>query len=217
MTTLTRWSHACIRLDRGSDALVVDPGMFTDLAAALDGCSAILVTHEHADHLEVDGVAAAVATGAEVWAPEPVLALLREAGADSSRLHAVADGDEIRAGGFDVRVVGEWHASIHPDIPLFANVGYLVERVLHPGDSFVTVEPGAVDVLLTPLAGPWLSSEETIDYVREVAPKRVVVIHDAHLSDAGRGLYGSLVERLGGAGAPVLLAPGESIDLEENA
>ncbi|MDM7831161.1 MBL fold metallo-hydrolase [Cellulomonas edaphi] len=212
-TTLSRWSHACIRLERGEDRLVIDPGMFTDLDAALDGVTAILVTHEHGDHLEVDGVAAAIRRGAQVWGPGPALALLAEAGAPADALHEVAGGDHITAGGFEVDVVGEWHARIHPDVPLVPNVGYLVERVLHPGDSVVAVEPDAVDVLMLPLAGPWLSSAEAIDFVRAVAPRQVVVIHDAHLSEPGQQLYSMLVARLGGAGQPVRLAPGESIEL----
>lgn len=212
-TTLTRWSHACIRLERGSDVLVIDPGVFTDHGQALAGAHAILITHEHVDHLDVEAVAAAVKSGAEVWGPAAALALLTDAEVAPDALHAVAGGDTITAGGFEVKVVGEWHAQIHPDIPLVHNVGYLVERVLHPGDAFVTVEPGAVDVLLAPIAGPWLKLSEAIDYVRAVAPSRAVVIHDAPLSDAGRQLSLRLVTALGGAGEPVVLAPGQSIEL----
>lgn len=212
-TTLTRWSHACIRLERGSDVLVIDPGTFTDHSAALAGAPAILITHEHVDHLDVAAVAAAVTAGAQVWGPAAALELLTAAGVAPDALHAVVGGDVITAGGFEVRVVGEWHAQIHPDIPLVTNVGYLVERVLHPGDAFVTVEAGAVDVLLAPIAGPWLKVSEAIDYVRAVAPARAVVIHDAPLSDAGRALTLRLVTALGGAGDPVDLAPGESIEL----
>jgi L-ascorbate metabolism protein UlaG (beta-lactamase superfamily) len=212
-TTLTRWSHACVRLERDSDALVIDPGMFTDHAAALAGAPAILITHEHVDHLDVGGVSAAVTAGAEVWGPAAALELLRQAGVAPDRLHVVVGGDTIAAGGFEVQVVGEWHAQIHPDIPLVKNVGYVVERVLHPGDAFVTVDPGSVDVLLAPVAGPWLKLSEAIDYVRTVAPSRAVVIHDAPLSDAGRALSLRLVTALGGAGDPVILAPGESIEL----
>ncbi|RHA40716.1 MBL fold metallo-hydrolase [Cellulomonas rhizosphaerae] len=212
-TTLTRWSHACIRLERGSDVLVIDPGVFTDAASALAGCRAILITHEHVDHLDVGPVAAAVAAGAHVWGPAEALAALSAAGAEPESLHTVAGGDTVTAGGFEVEVVGEWHAQIHPDIPLVKNVGYLVERVLHPGDSFVSVDPGTVDVLLAPVAGPWLKVSEAIDYVRAVAPSRAVVIHDAPLSDAGRQLTLRLVTALGGAGDPIVLAPGESIEL----
>jgi L-ascorbate metabolism protein UlaG (beta-lactamase superfamily) len=41
--------HACVRLETHRVALVVDPGMFT-APEAVDGATAVLITHEHADH-----------------------------------------------------------------------------------------------------------------------------------------------------------------------
>ena len=50
------------------------------------------------------------------------------------------------------------HAAIHPDVPQIANVGYLVDGlVLHPGDAF-TVPDAAVELLLVPIAAPWLKT-----------------------------------------------------------
>src|SRR4051812_47920828 len=49
---VTKNTHACIRFE-GSAAggvLVVDPGTFGE-RDALDGADAVLITHEHADHL----------------------------------------------------------------------------------------------------------------------------------------------------------------------
>ena len=69
-----------------------------------------------------------------------------------------------------------------------------------------------MDVLLTPVGGPWLKVGEVVDYVRSVSPGRVVAIHDAQLSAAGLGLASSLVGRLGGAGDAIVLGSGEAID-----
>jgi hypothetical protein len=93
------------------------------------------------------------------------------------------------------------------------NVGYLVAGVLHPGDAYVDPVGAEVDVLLTPVGGPWLKIGEVVDYVRSVRPTRLVVIHDAQLSPAGVGLASTLLGRLGGAGEPVQLAAGEGLDL----
>ncbi|WP_124343437.1 MBL fold metallo-hydrolase [Cellulomonas algicola] len=212
-TRLTRWGHSCVRLERDGGTLVIDPGTFSDLDAALSGAPAVLVTHEHVDHLDVPRVAEAVGQGLEVWGPQAALDALVAAGAPQDRLHAVRDGDTVSVGPFEVVVLGEWHALIHPDVPRVANVAYLVDGVLHPGDALVDPAGHAVDVLLTPLAAPWLKLAEVVDWVRAVRPARIAVIHDAQLSDAGRGLSRTLLGRLGGAGDPVDLADGESLDV----
>lgn len=211
-TRLTRWGHACIRLERDGTVLVLDPGVFSQLDGALEGATAILVTHEHPDHVDAPRVGAAASAGTPVWAPPSVVQALRDAGAPAEALHVAEAGQSFRVGAFDVRTVGEWHAEIHPDVPLVPNVGYLVDGVFHPGDSFV-VPDEPVTVLLTPAGGPWVAMRDTVSHVRAIGPSRVVLIHDVHLSDAGRGLVTTLIGRLGGAGEPVVLAPGEGIDV----
>lgn len=202
-----------MRLERDGTALVIDPGTFSDLDAALDGSPAVLVTHEHVDHLAADRVATAVREGVDVWGPQPALDALAAAGAPAERLHAVRAGDTVTVGAFEVDVLGEWHAVIHPDVPRIANVAYLVDGVLHPGDAFVDPEGRTVSLLLAPLGAPWLKLAEVVDWVRAVQPARVAVIHDAPLSEVGRGLARTLLGRLGGAGEPLDLANGETTDV----
>ena len=209
---LTRWGHSCVRLDDERRHLVVDPGAFSLLDDALDGAQAILVTHEHADHLAVDRVAAAVRGGVPLWGPAPVVDLLRGAGAPDDLLHVVSGGDHVEAAGFQVRVLGEWHAVIHPDIPRIANVAYLVEGVLHPGDAHVQPSD-APDVHLLPISGPWFVLTEAVDRARDVGARRIVPIHDGMLNERGLGLVHGLVDRLVRGSQVVVLGTGESIEL----
>ena len=65
---LTKLTHACVRLAKDGAVLVIDPGAFGD-ASALDGADAVLVTHEHFDHVEPDTLRAAL-TGNELHAAE---------------------------------------------------------------------------------------------------------------------------------------------------
>jgi L-ascorbate metabolism protein UlaG (beta-lactamase superfamily) len=210
---LTRWGHSCIRLDRGDDHLVIDPGVFSDLPGALDGVAAVLVTHEHPDHLATEPLAEAVQRGVQVWAPQPVVDALAAAGAPAERLHAVGAGQRFTAGGFEVDALGEWHALVHADVPRVHNVGYLVAGVLHPGDAYVDAAGAQVDVLCTAVGAPWLKLGEVVDYVRSVQPRQLLVVHDALLSAIGQGMAIGLLGRLGGAGEPVTLESGEGIDL----
>lgn len=214
MTTITSWGHACLSFDRDGRRLVIDPGTFSDLSV-LDAADAILVTHDHVDHLAVDPVAAAVTErdGLQVWGPESVATQLVDAGAPFDRVHAVSEGEVLSAAGFAVRTIGREHLLIHGDVPRPENVGYLVDDVaFHPGDALTA--PGVpVEVLFVPVSAPWMKLGEAIDYVRAVRPRIAVPIHDAILSDAGKGLSDRMVGGLGGAAEYRRLAVGESFDL----
>ncbi|WP_129336982.1 MBL fold metallo-hydrolase [Cellulomonas endophytica] len=218
MSTLTHWGHSCVRLDLPGGALVLDPGGFSDVDAALDGATAVLVTHDHFDHVQAEPLAAWLAGDAgaavHVWGPAAVVDALVAAGVPSDRAHAVRPGDTVEAAGATVQVLGGRHAVIHPDLPGLDNVGYLVEGVLHPGDAYTLPPEGtAVATLLVPVGGPWLKLEHAIDYVRAVGPDRVVPIHEAVLSEPGQGLARTLLTNLGGAGEPVRLERGTPLEL----
>ncbi|MFE6967885.1 MBL fold metallo-hydrolase [Isoptericola sp. NPDC057653] len=214
--TLTAWGHAALRLERDGRALVVDPGTFTD-PRVLDGADAVLVTHEHVDHVDVPRLVSVLTAspGPEVWGPQVVVDLLAEAGAPAARLHAVAGGDAFDAAGFAVRALGERHATVHPDITPPANVAYLVDGVvLHPGDSFTPPPAGTrVEVLALPVAAPWLKVAESVDYARQVGPRTAVPIHDAILNDAGKALVDRVVGGLAGDVGYRRLAPGDALEV----
>lgn len=214
---LTCWGHAGLRLERDGTRLAVDPGAFTD-PAVLDGAAAVLVTHGHPDHVSPEALAAVVAAdgGPQVWAPAPVVEALVAAGAPAERVHTVAAGDELDVAGFAVRAVGGTHAVIHPDIPLLANVGYLVEgAVLHPGDAFPDLPDGAdVRVLALPVAAPWLRLADAVDYARRMTPGVVVPIHDVLLSDIGKAAFDRITTGLLGEIVYRRLAPGEPLTVQ---
>ncbi|MEV8319188.1 MBL fold metallo-hydrolase [Streptomyces sp. NPDC059900] len=208
---LTKKTHACVRLERDGQRLVIDPGGFTEEDAAL-GADAILVTHEHPDHFNEDRLRAALEANpaARIWTLRSVAEKI--SAAFPGRVHTVGNGDTFTAAGFDVQVHGELHAVIHPDIPRITNVGYLVDgSVFHPGDA-LTVPDQPVETLMLPVMAPWSKISEVIDYVREVKPQRAYDVHDALLTDLARPIYDSQIGSLGGA-EHLRLTPGESAEL----
>lgn len=210
---LTKLGHSCVRLEKDGATLVIDPGTWSG-ADPLSGASAVLITHEHPDHLDTDAVRAAMSgdPGLELWTNAPVAAQFGDFGA---RVHSVDHGDTFSAAGFDVHVYGHDHARIHRDIPIVVNTGFAVDgEVFHPGDA-LTVPEDPVAALLLPLAAPWLKASEMIDYAREVAPQRAYAIHDAILNDNGLGLMQrmlALAAEPSGA-AYSRLEPGTTVDL----
>jgi L-ascorbate metabolism protein UlaG (beta-lactamase superfamily) len=210
----TKLGHSCVRLDKGGAVLVIDPGTFTDAAEALAGAAAVLVTHEHPDHLDADAISAALAAdpGLTLWANRSVCDQFGEFG---DRVHEVRHGDALAIAGFDVHVYGREHALIHSDIPLVPNTGFLVDgEVFHPGDSY-TVPEDPAPTLLLPISAPWLKAGEMIDYFRSVAPARGYAIHDAILNNAGLVLMTRMMSVAAApTGVPVArLDPGTTVEL----
>ncbi|HEX6969927.1 MAG TPA: MBL fold metallo-hydrolase [Micromonosporaceae bacterium] len=192
---LTKFSHSCVRIEDDGAVLVVDPGTFTE-RAALDGVDAVLITHEHADHLDVDALAEALGKrpSVTVHAHPSVVARLD---ALDGVVTAVESGETFTAAGFTVKAYGGWHAEIHPEIPRVPNLGYLInDSIYHPGDSFDVPQGAHVDTLFVPVSAPWLKLAEAVAFVRAIAPRRAFALHDALLSDAGHAVTDGNMARL---------------------
>ncbi len=206
---LTKLGHACVRLEKDGAVLVIDPGAFSG-DDALDGASAVLITHEHFDHVVPDKLRAAMAAdaGLELWTTASLAEQFTDLG---GRVHAVTHGDTFTAAGFDVHAYGSEHAVLHQDIPMIANTGFMIDgELFHPGDA-LTVPEDPVHTLLLPVSAPWLKMSEMVDYARAVAPQRGYAIHDALLSDIGLMVLDNFLPLTNGNFSQ--LKPGSSIDL----
>jgi L-ascorbate metabolism protein UlaG (beta-lactamase superfamily) len=209
---LTKLGHSCVRLEKDDIRLVIDPGVWAG-PDAIAGASAILVTHEHPDHLDDRAIRAALAADRDLqlWANETVAGRFSEFG---GRVHEVRHGDAVTAAGFDVHVYGSDHAIIDSAIPVIGNTGFAVDGlVFHPGDSF-TLPEEPTPVLLVPVSATWLKFSEVAGYIRAVAPDRGYWIHDALLNDKGASLIENLVTVAPAASGPArYLVPGTSVEV----
>jgi L-ascorbate metabolism protein UlaG (beta-lactamase superfamily) len=193
---ITKFGHACIRLEYEGNVVVVDPGMFTD-PEAVDGADAVLITHEHPDHYLPDHL---TRTDAPVFTIDAVAARIREDAPDVSERVTVVEPGQGFDPGIPTVAVGELHAVIHPDLPRFHNSGYLFSlgdtTLFHPGDA-LTVPEQPVDVLCVPVCAPWMRAAEGVDFARAVGAPRNLAIHDRIYSEAGLrivdGHYGLLL------------------------
>ena len=211
---VTKLGHACVRLEHGGSVVVVDPGVFTE-RAALDGATAVLITHEHPDHFDADNLRACAAP---IWTVADVAGLIaRDAPDLRERVQVVGPGEQFDPG-VPVRSVGEQHAVIHPELPRIHNSGYVLElgdlSVYHPGDA-LTLPGEDVDLLCLPVSAPWLKVSEAIDFARSVGARRNLAIHDRVYSEAGLGIVDGHLERfLSAAGQGYTrLADGADLDL----
>lgn len=193
---LTKFGHAAVRIEYGGTTVALDPGMWSQ-RESVEGVDAVLITHEHADHIDLDHLRA---TEAPIHTIAAVADLIREQAPEvAERVRIVAPDDEFNIGQIAVRAIGELHAVIHADLPRFRNSGYLFtlgeQTVFHPGDA-LTAPGAAVDILLAPVCAPWMRSSEGVDFARTVGAPRNVAIHDRVYSAEGLGVVDTQFGRL---------------------
>lgn len=199
--------QSCVLAEIGTARLLLDPGVYSTGFEELTGLDAILVTHQHPDHLDLDRLPALLAAN-------PGAQLVVDVGsaeqlADAGIVHqVVSPGQRLDLAGATVDVIGGDHGVIHPDLPVIPNNGYLIDggagTVLHPGDSFVLVDRD-VDVLLLPIAAPWLKVSEAVDYLRAVDPGLAIPIHQAILAEPEK--HYELFRELAPVGTEIHVAP----------
>lgn len=202
---LTHLGHACLLVETDHARLLIDPGTMSsfDDVRELD---AVLVTHQHADHVDVSRLAAMLAANPSarlVVDPDTVTAV---EGLPESRTVSQV-GDRLTFGATTVDVLGGLHASVYADIPGCTNAAYLVDdgAFLHPGDSFF-VPSQDIDVLAVAVDGPWLKLAEAVDYVRAVSPRAAVPIHEGETTDPAK--YAGMLTAFSPEGMVSRLEPG---------
>jgi L-ascorbate metabolism protein UlaG (beta-lactamase superfamily) len=195
---ITHLGHACLLVEMADTRVLVDPGTFADDLSEVRDLDAVLVTHQHPDHLDPDRLPGIVAAnpGAVVLVDPGSLEMLSGLGV-RARTH---DG-ATTVGNVTVTPFGEQHALIHDDIPRIPNVGVRLDAAgepsfFHPGDA-LDAEPGEVDVLAFPLQAPWQRSRDMTAFLRRLAAPHAVPVHDGLLQPRGRDLYLTQAGRLG--------------------
>lgn len=187
---IAHFGHSCILVELDGSTILFDPGAFSHGFEGLTGLDAIVVTHQHPDHIDAARVAALAAANPDAQ----LLSDPQTAAQQGGRWRAVHPGEVLYVGKVRVTGGGGRHAVIHPDIPVIDNTVFQLgtadnpTRLVHPGDS-LWVPSTPVDVLALPAAAPWMRISEAVDYLRAVRPRVAFPIHHGIISPDGLGIY----------------------------
>ncbi|MDB5237576.1 MAG: hypothetical protein JWL88_678 [Parcubacteria group bacterium] len=184
---ITKYGHACLLIEEGDASILIDPGSYSGTVDA-ENLDAILITHNHQDHLDVDLIKAVLSKNSDVQ-----VITVAEAGKNLEDagivFTAIEEGAEITVADVSVRSFGHAHSYIYGDMPQCQNTGFLIaNRFYYPGDSLY-VPDAKVEILALPVAGPWMKLSECIDFAKAVKPKVIIPVHDGFIrEDRGASL-----------------------------
>ncbi len=196
---LTHLGHACLLVEAAGARILIDPGTFSPGFETVTGLDAVLVTHQHGDHVDTGRLPTLLAANSAALAAES--STVEQLGAAGLSAAPIRPRDELQFGAVRVDAVGGVHARLYPDDPPVGNVGLLFSAggeptLFHPGDCYDET-PAGVDVLALPLSAPWTGGRGTIDFLRAMRPRVTVPIHDGLLTPPARQIYLRIVDTRG--------------------
>lgn len=187
---ISKYGHSAVLLETANDRILLDPGNFDSSWTVLRDLTAIVVTHQHADHADPVELPKLIKANPGVRVlVEPTVFDLVELPETARGLKL---GEKVELSELTLETVGGRHAVIHSDYPRIGNLGMIFRGVsepvfFHPGDSLESM-PEGIDVLAIPEMGPWSATKETIDFVRGVKAPQGFFIHDGLLNERGKEL-----------------------------
>lgn len=190
---VTKLEHATLVLEKEGKTLILDPGFYTRPIDGYRDVVAIVITHNHDDHVHEDQIDLILKEN-----PDALILGTQEVAARLAprKVTAVHHGDFYEVGPFTAEFFGSMHIEIHRSIPLIQNCGVMINDTLfYPGDNYVTPDR-TVKYLACPASAPWLKIGDVMDYLAEVKPEHCFPTHNIHLSEQGSQLNNGRIKQV---------------------
>lgn len=169
---ITRYFQSCLLIEENGVRILIDPsGQEAERADSFGKLDAVLYTHEHSDHFDVDLADKFMSTGVAVYANTG------NAKKFKSQPSIVTDGQELEIKGLKVKAIELPHCLMWDGSEGPQNIGFLIaERLFHPGDG-KELAGLTVEILAAPITGPDVSLKDAHFFAKQLQAQTVVPIH----------------------------------------
>lgn len=184
---LTKYEHSCMVLEQQDRLLVLDPGEHSKSLPSLGNVDAVIVSHMHSDHFDLNRLAriADQNKSVHIFGPKQVTEQ-----SQVLNMASVNAGETKEVGPFQLKFVGGHH-ELYGEIE---NIGVIINGIFfYPGDSYAKPEQ-PIKTLALPASAPWLRVPDAINLMKECAPKTAFPVHNALLSKIGETIHYRLIE-----------------------
>lgn len=173
---VTKYPQSCLVIERDGKRLCIDPGALVSekyKATDLLPLNAILITHDHQDHVDTKLLQDLV-QGSNI----PVIANQGTKDLVGDLVtQVVEDGETFEAAGMRVVARELPHCLMVDGSPGPQNTGFVIEDVFfHAGDG-IELEGLQVPSAAIPIAGPDISARDVFSFIKQLGCKTVVPIH----------------------------------------
>lgn len=186
--------HSCLLLTQNNTKILFDPGVFSPGWENITDLTAIAITHQHTDHVDLTRFP-------ELIKNNPTAKVIVEAGTaellkdiNIPNLQVIKNQEIINLGDLQLKAFVDDHEILLPQIPRIKNCGYIVGTTekpnwfYHPGDSLFIPEE-KIEILGLPVAAPWMKILETNEYYHKISPKMAIPIHHAIIATPTKNVY----------------------------
>lgn len=183
---ITKFGHCCLLIEEKGLRILTDPGMYSQGFENLTNIDAVLITHEHQDHIHIDSLWKIISNagnkGVVILTNKGVSKILNE---NKITIHNILeDGQHIKIKDVLIEAIGHTHAPLYKTSPCINTGFFIANRLFYPGDSLHNPKK-QVEILALPVAGPWMKLSEAIDYALELKPKIAFPVHEGILKQPG--------------------------------
>ncbi|MFH0829288.1 MAG: MBL fold metallo-hydrolase [Candidatus Kerfeldbacteria bacterium] len=179
--TITKYAQSCFLIQKDNMRCLIDPGRFVYELDAIKPTDwpkigLILVTHEHLDHADINGIRAIVSRDQCLIITNGSLVSKLSSQGITARM--MKPGESTHAGGFHVHGVLQRHGTLSGGRPIPEDIGFIIDSTFYtPGDSVVLEDMPEAPVLFVPVAGPDMNFTTAREMIRIVKPKLAIPMH----------------------------------------